>query len=151
MISCPWPRSCLRYLLTFFDMPLGDSPLALLLLTMALALAATSFGMLIGSLAKTSKQAGNLGTVLGFVLFIASGTINNASVSVTSGAVEIGQVPEGFWSYLAQLTPHFHAVDGYFQLMLKGAGLADISLNILALLGFAVVFFLVAMWRFKFE
>ncbi len=136
---------------TFFDMPLGESPLALLALTLALALAATSFGMLIGSLSRTSKQAGNLGVVLGFALYIASGTINFADLSIHAGTVEVGQIPEGFWSYLAQLTPHFHAVDGYFQLMIKGAGLADIGPNILALLGFGVVFFAVSMWRFKFD
>jgi len=35
--------------------------------------------------------------------------------------------------------------------MLEGAGVVDILPNILALLGFAVIFFLVAIWRFKFN
>ncbi len=40
-----------------FQMPLGQSPLALLLLTLALGLASTSLGMMLGALCRTSKQA----------------------------------------------------------------------------------------------
>jgi hypothetical protein len=36
-------------------------------------------------------------------------------------------------------------------MMLTNAGLADILPNILALLGFGVVFFLVGLWRFRYE
>jgi ABC-2 type transport system permease protein len=135
----------------FFDMPLGDSPLALFSLTLALALAATGLGMLVGSLAKTSKQAGNIGMLLGFVLFFAAGFITAFSLEITGNIVEIGLPSEGFSYYLAQLTPHAHALDGYLKLILQGEGFIDILPNILALLGFAVVFFLVAMWRFKFD
>jgi ABC-2 type transport system permease protein len=49
-----------------FEMPLGE-PLGLLVLTLALALAATGLGMLLGSLAQTSKQAESIGILLGFV------------------------------------------------------------------------------------
>ncbi|MEJ2750367.1 MAG: ABC transporter permease, partial [Anaerolineae bacterium] len=51
-----------------FDMPLGDSPLGLLLLTIALAMSATALGMLLAAWAKTSSQADSLGTIIGFVL-----------------------------------------------------------------------------------
>jgi ABC-2 type transport system permease protein len=135
----------------FFDMPLGNSPLALLVLTLALALAATGLGMLVGSLARTSKQAGNIGMLLGFVLFFAAGFISAFSLEITNNVVEIGLPSEGFSYYLAQLTPHAHALDGYLKLILHGASFGDIMPNILALLGFAVVFSLVAMWRFKFD
>ena len=130
----------------FFDMPLGDSPLGLLALTLALALASTGLGMLLGSLARTRKQAGNIGMVLGFVLFFASG-LPPSSISRTG--YESGL--EGFRLYLSQLTPHAHAFDGYLRLMLEGAGPVDLLPNILALLGFGVVFFLIGLWRFKYE
>ena len=129
-----------------FDMPLGDSPLGLLALTLALALASTGLGMLLGSLARTRKQAGNIGMVLGFVLFFASG-LPPSSISRTG--YESGL--EGFRLYLSQLTPHAHAFNGYLELMLEGAGLVDLLPNILALLGFGVVFFLLGLWRFKYE
>jgi hypothetical protein len=35
--------------------------------------------------------------------------------------------------------------------MLQGAGVVDILPNVLILLGFGVVFFLVGLWRFKYE
>jgi len=134
-----------------FDMPLGDSPVALLLLTLALALTATSLGMLVGSVARTSKQAENIGMLLGFVLFFAAGFINAFSLRITGTNVEIGLPTEGFSYYLSQLTPHAHALNGYLKLILFGAGFAEIIPNILALLGFAAIFFVVAIWRFKFD
>jgi ABC-2 type transport system permease protein len=130
----------------FFDMPLGDSPLGLLALTLALALASTGLGMLIGSVARTRKQAGAIGMVLGFVLFFASG-LPPSSISRTG--YESGL--EGLRLHLSQLTPHAHAYDGYLNMMINSAGLTDILPNILALLGFGLVFFLLGLWRFKFE
>jgi len=136
----------------FFDMPLGDSPLALLSLTLALALAATGLGMLVGSLARTSKQAGSIGMLLGFVLFIAAGlTPATAGIDITDGVVELILPSEGFSFYLSQITPHAHAFDGYLKLIIHGAGFVDILPNIVTLIGFGMVFFLVAMWRFKFD
>jgi ABC-2 type transport system permease protein len=135
----------------FFAMPLGDSPLALLALTLALALAATGLGMLVGSIAKTSKQAGSIGMLLGFVLFFAAGFIGAFSLKIKDNVVEVGLPSEGFSFYLSQLTPHAHALDGYLKLILKGAGFVDVLPNILTLLGFAVVFLLVAIWRFRFD
>jgi ABC-2 type transport system permease protein len=134
----------------FFDMPLGSSPLGLFTLTLALSLAATSLGMLIGSIARTTKQAGGIGLVLGFVLMIASGTFSSG-LKISGGVAEMNSPTEGFVFYISQLTPHAHALDGYLELILKGAGLVDIVPNILVLLGFAVVFFMVAIWRFKFD
>lgn len=133
-----------------FEMPLGESPLGLLALTLALALAATSLGMLVGSIARTSKQAGTIGQLLGFVLLFASGALG-ASIGGTGGVVEMNFPSEGFMYYISQLTPHAHAYEGYFKLIIEGASLMEILPNIGVLLGFAVIFFLVAMWRFKFD
>jgi ABC-2 type transport system permease protein len=124
--------------------------LGLLTLTLALALAATGLGMLVGSLARTSKQAGNIGMLLGFVLYFASGFFT-FTVNVSEGMADVSFQPEGFRFYISQLTPHAHAVEGYFKLLLEGAGLVDLLPNILALLGLATVFLLLAMWRFRFD
>jgi ABC-2 type transport system permease protein len=130
----------------FFEMPLGHSPLGLVALTLALALAATGLGMLVGSLARTQKQAGAIGMIVSFVLFFGSGAIG-ASIGRTG--IEFGL--EGIRYYLSQLTPHAHAYDGYSQLMLQGAGVVDILPNILVLFGFGVVFFLIGLWRFRYK
>ena len=132
-----------------FDMPLGD-PQGLLALTLALALAATGLGMLLGSLAQTRKQAGSIGILLGFVLWFASG-FTSFAITITGGQIQFDMPIEGFRYYLSQLTPHAHAINGYIRLMIYGAGLVDVLPNILALLGFGVVFFLLGLWRFRYE
>jgi ABC-2 type transport system permease protein len=134
----------------FFDMSLGESPLALFALTLALALTASSLGMLIGSVAQTSKQAASIGQVAGFVLFLASGVLSY-TVTASGGMAEVTVPTEGLMYQISQFTPHTYAFNGYFKLFINGGGLADIVPNILVLLGFAAVFFLVAMWRFKYD
>jgi ABC-type multidrug transport system permease subunit len=108
----------------------------------------TGLGMLLGSVARTAKEAGSIGLVLGFVLFFASGSLGSMS---TSGDFDLGFRSEGFRFYVSQLTPQAHAFDGYIKLMLEGAGLVDILPNILALLGFALVSGLLALWRLRYE
>lgn len=123
-----------------FKMSLGESPLALLLLTLALALASASLGMLLGALCRTSKQADTLGTVLGFILMILGGTIVYPLFRA-----------EGFIGILSRLTPNAWGVEGYMGLLAGNWTLAQTAPNILILLGFAAVFFAVAVWRFKYE
>jgi ABC-2 type transport system permease protein len=129
-----------------FDLPVGHAPLALAVVTLALALASTGMGMAVGSVARTRKQAGNIGMVLGFVLFLASG-ITSSGMYLSNPAFQA----EGLTYYLALLTPNAHAFDGYIKLMLQSGDLVDILPNMLALLGFGVVFFLIGVWRFKYE
>jgi ABC-2 type transport system permease protein len=120
-----------------FDMPLGNSPLGLLLLTLALALAATSLGMLVATLVQTPKQAGNVGTVLGIVLAVLGGVMT--------------PFPKGSALYwVSQLTPHAHAIKAYVKLMV-GANAVDILPQLGLLAGVGIAFFLIAVWRFRFE
>jgi ABC-2 type transport system permease protein len=122
-----------------FQMPLGESPLALLLLTLALALASSSLGMLLGALCTSSKQAERLGMVLGFILLALGGSIFPLFRA------------EGFIGILSRLTPGAWGIEGYMGLVADNWTLARTAPNILALLGFAVVFAGIATWRFKFE
>lgn len=122
-----------------FQMPLGESPLGLVLLTVALALASASMGTLLGSLCRTSKQAERMGQVIGFVLLILGGTIMPLFRS------------EGVMGTLSRLTPNAWAIEGYMGLISDNWTLAQVAPNILIVLGFAVLFFVLAVWRFKFE
>ncbi len=126
-----------------FDMPLGRSPVALVLLTLALALVATALGMLVAALSGTSQQADNIGTVLGFVLAGIGGCIAMSQTPLTRA--------DGFMGVLSNLTPHGHALEGYYRLMAENATFVQILPEIGILLAMGVVFFLVARWRFKFE
>ena len=123
----------------FFKIPLGNSPLGLFFITLTTALAAVSLGLLVGSLAKTSKQANQIGMVLGFVLMAIGGCIFPFFKE------------EGVMGFVSRLTPHAHAVDAYMKLMVDGAGLLQVFTNLALLVGFALVFLVLAVWRFRFE
>ena len=122
-----------------FSMPMGNSPLALVITTLITALAATSLGLLLGALAKTSKQADNIGVIAGFVLMFLGGCVMPLYNA------------EGVVGILSKLTPHAHALQAYRGVMVDGSSLLQVlpSLGILAV--FAAVFFGLAVWRFKFE
>ena len=122
-----------------FKMPLGEAPLALLLLTVALALASASMGMLLGALCRTSKQADRVGQVIGFILLALGGSIFPLFRS------------EGLMGIVSRMTPSAWGIEGFMGLVADNWTLAQTAPNIAALLGFAVVFFGVAVWRFRFE
>ena len=73
IFDTPLGDSPLGLLTLTLALALGDSPLGLVALTLTLALASTGMGLALGSLARTKKQAGSIGMVLGFVLYLASG------------------------------------------------------------------------------
>ncbi len=125
-----------------FGMPLGESPAALVLLTIALALVGAAMGMLIASLASTAKQADSVGTILGFVLAGIGGAIAFSATPLSR--------TEGFMGVLSKLTPHAHAVEGYYRLMAENAGLTQILPQLGALLAMGIGFVLIARWRFRF-
>jgi ABC-2 type transport system permease protein len=126
-----------------FGMPLGRSPVGLALLTVVLAFTATAMGLMIAALAKSAKQADSLGTVLGFVLAGIGGCIAMGPVPLT----RLG----GVMGVVSRLTPHSHALEGYYQLMGESAALITVLPEIGILLAMGVAFFAIAVWRFRYE
>jgi len=126
-----------------FDMPLGRSPLALASLTALLGLVAASFGLMIAALSKTPKQADTVGTLLGFLLAGLGGCIAITPTPATRSG--------GVMGTLSRLTPQGNAVEGYYAVMADGLGIPGIATELFALAGFALVFVVVAAWRFRYE
>jgi ABC-2 type transport system permease protein len=126
-----------------FHTPLGQSPWGLVVMTLAVAFNATALGMMVAALSKSAKQADGIGTVLGFVL----GSL--------SGAIAFSRTPfyrsGGFISTLAKLTPQNHGVEGFYQLMAENASFVQVLPQAGILLGMGFLFFLVALWRFRFD
>jgi ABC-2 type transport system permease protein len=53
---------------------------------------------------------------------------------------------------IGHAVPHSWALDGYYDVLVRqGTSIADIAPSIGALLGFAVVFAGIGLWRFRFE
>jgi ABC-2 type transport system permease protein len=126
-----------------FGTPLGKSPLGLVVLSLVVAFTASALGILVAALAKTAKQADSVGLILAFVL------------AGLGGAIAISAQPlyrmGGFISILSGLTPHAHAVEGYYMLMAENASLVQILPDVGILLGMGIIFFLVGVWRFRFD
>jgi ABC-2 type transport system permease protein len=125
-----------------FGMPLGDSPLGLLILTLALGFAATSLGLMLAGLAKSRSQANSLGLMVVF------------GIGVLGGCFPLGPMllsrTEGFLGVISKLTPQAHALEGYRILIVEAGGVADVLPQVGILLGMGILFFLIARWRFKF-
>jgi ABC-2 type transport system permease protein len=125
------------------NMPLGESPLGLVVVSLSVAFVATAMGAALAALVRSAKQADNLGPVLGIVLAGIGGALplSVAPVSRTEGAMAV----------LAKFTPHGHAVEAYYSLMADNASLADVLPEVGILLGMGAVFFAFAVWRFRFN
>jgi ABC-2 type transport system permease protein len=52
---------------------------------------------------------------------------------------------------LGQVTPHYWAVTGFYDLLTRGLGLDAILDSIAVLLVFSAAFFVIGAWRFEFE
>jgi ABC-2 type transport system permease protein len=125
------------------DMPLGNSPLGLVILTLVVAFVATALGMLVAALARTAQEADSVGTILAFVLAGIGGAIpiSAAPLARSGGVIAI----------VSGITPHSHALEGYYRLMAENATIGQILPQIGILVGMGVVFFLIAVRRFKFD
>jgi ABC-2 type transport system permease protein len=122
-----------------FDMNLGSSLLALVIVTLATAASATSLGLLVASLGKTPEQIGGLSTLLALTLAAIGGMMVPTFV-----------MPE-FMQTLSKISPHAWALAGYQDVIVRGLGLPAVWPETGVLMGFAVVFFGIAVWRFRFD
>ena len=123
----------------FFGVEWGD-PLGVAALFLAFALGASGAAMLMGSVARNEEQAGGAGVLLGIGL----GALGGAMVPLT--------VMEAFSPTLyrvAHVTPHAWAVQGFETLVMRGGGVADISVELAVLLAFALVMYTLGAWRLR--
>ena len=127
----------------FFDIPLGNSPAGLVILTIVIAGVSTSMGLLLATLVKSKKQADNMGTLLGFLLGFLGGAIPIAPLLMTR--------MEGPMGIISRFVPHANAIEAYYRLIYENANLANILPEIGILFGMIVLFLGIAIRRFKFQ
>lgn len=128
----------------FFDMPVGNSLTGLILVSIMLGLTATALGMAVAALAKSDKQADSMGTLMGFVLAALGGCfILGSPVPLYNQG--------GTIQTISRLIPHSHALIAYGKLINESGGVVDVLPQIGILLVYSLIFFLVAVWRFRFE
>jgi ABC-2 type transport system permease protein len=96
-------------------------------------------GVLVSSLARTEAQIGGLTTMLVLTMSAIGGCF-------------VPRVVMPDWLRAAGLaSPHAWALDGLQDILMRGYGFAEVLPRAGALLGFAVLFFALGMWRFRFE
>jgi ABC-2 type transport system permease protein len=118
---------------------LGNDVPALVLLVLSVALCCTTLGILIASIARTEAQIGGIAGLVLWVLAFLGGCFIPLFL-INESMATIGQV-----------TPHYWAVTGFYDLLTRGQGLASVLDSIAVLLGFSVVFFVIGARRFEFD
>jgi ABC-2 type transport system permease protein len=126
-------------LLGLEPLDLSSDPLGLVLVVLAMALCSTSLGIFIAALVKTESQAGAISSMALFMAAFLAGSF-----------IPLFLFPEAL-ANMARVVPHYWANQALYGLIFRGLSLAEIWPNIAALLVFSLIFFLVGLWRFKFN
>jgi len=120
-----------------FHIDLGLSPLAVIILSILMVIMSAAFALMLATLAKTQRSAGSLAVVTALVLAPLGGCWWPLFI-----------LPRWLQN-VAKISPHAWATTGFNKLMLFGADFGAVVPEMLALIGFAVVFGLIAVWRFR--
>ncbi|WP_332693682.1 ABC transporter permease [Halalkalibacter lacteus] len=122
-----------------FGMALGNSIPGLIGISLCLAWASTSIGMLIASLVRSETQIVGVSMMTVLTLAALGGTM-----------VPLFIMPE-VMQKIALFTPHAWALIGYQDLLVRGMVFSDVLLNMLVLLMFGLVCLSTAVWRLRFD
>jgi len=122
-----------------FKMSLGHSVGGLIIVSLAAAAAATGLGVLVATLAHTEAQISGLTVLLLLTLSVLGGCFIPRFI-----------MPEWLRT-IGQITPHAWALDAYQDLLVRGYNFWEVLPKVGVLGAFAVIFFGIGVWRFRFE
>ncbi len=120
-----------------FNIDLGASPVAVVLLSLLMVVASAAFGVMLASFVRNVRTAS------------AAGVLTSLVLAPIGGSWWPLFITPPFMQSLARLTPHGWANGGLNKLMLFGAEFTDVGPEMVALVVFAAVFLAVALWRFR--
>ena len=117
----------------------GNSPLALFLVMLTSTLAAAALGTMLGTFIKTEGQANGIPIMVGMVMAMMGGCWYPIELfpSVVRSA--------------AKVLPTYWSMSGFLDIAVRGQGLSGVLLESGVLMGFALLFFAVGVWRFRYE
>ncbi len=119
--------------------PWGRDPVALIAILAAFGLASVALGTALGTFVRTESQASNLSILLGMGLALLGGCWWPLEAFPTA------------MQSIVRVLPTTWAMRALTDITMRGQGLSDILPAVGVLLGFAVVFFAVGLWRFRYE
>jgi ABC-2 type transport system permease protein len=112
-------------------------PLASLLVAIASALCIAALGLLIGVMAKSEEQAVTFSLIPMFIL------------SGLGGAWMPLEYTGSTFQAIGHVSPVAWAMDGFKDIISRGLGFSSVLLPVAALIGYAILFFVLAVWRFQ--
>jgi ABC-2 type transport system permease protein len=123
--------------LVAFKVDLGLSPAGVIILSVLMVLLSSAFAVMLATFARTERSAGSLGVITSLVLAPLGGCW-----------WPLFLYPDWLQS-IAKISPHAWATTGFNKLMLFGADFGAAAPEMLALVGFTVIFSAIAIWRFR--
>ena len=120
-----------------FNIDLGLSPAAVIILSILVIIMSSAFGVMLATLVKTERSAGSIGVLTSLVLAPLGGCWWPLFI-----------LPK-WMQFIAKITPHGWATTGFNKLMVFGADFSAAVPEMLALVGFAAVFAIIAVLRFR--
>ncbi len=117
----------------------ADDPAAMAVMMIASALAAAALGTMLGTFVKTEGQASGLSIMLGMVM------------ALLGGCWYPSELFPAVVRTVVKVLPTTWAMQGMLDILLRGQGVMGILPIAGVLLGFAAVFFVIGIWRFKYE
>lgn len=125
--------------LFLFNVPWGNSPVALVMVAVTFGLAATALGVFLATLARSEQQAGGFVSLFTFLLAPLGGAWVPLEITPTA------------FQQVAQIFPTTWAMRGFTDVIVRGQGPQGVLMECGVLLGFAALFFVLGIWRFKYE
>lgn len=126
-------------LLGLTPLPIEKAPLGIILVAVLLALCSSAFGIAIAAIARTENQISGISTLLMWGMGLLGGSLVPLFIL------------ERFLGPIPMIVPHYWANRALDNLLIRGLSLAEISLDLVVLFGFSLLFFVIGLWRFDFE
>jgi ABC-2 type transport system permease protein len=120
-----------------FKADVGLSPAAVIVLSVLMVIVSSAFGVMLATLVRTQRSAGSIGVLASLVLAPLGGCW-----------WPLFLMPKWLQA-LARISPHGWANTAFNKLMLFSADFGDVVPEMLVLVGFAVIFGFIAVWRFR--
>jgi len=123
--------------IVIFNLDLGLTPSGAILLSILMVITSSAFGLMLATLAKTERSANAIAVLVSLVL------------APLGGCWWPLFITPRWMQFIAKLTPHGWATTGFNKLLVFSADFSAAVPEMLALLGFAILFGTFAVWRFR--
>ncbi|MFC1998671.1 ABC transporter permease [Chloroflexota bacterium] len=120
-----------------FNIDLGIAPAAVILISVLMVFMSSACAIMLATLIKTERAADGIATLTALIL------------APLGGCWWPLFITPKWMQFIAKITPHAWANNGFNKLMVFGADFGSVVTEMLALVGFAVAFGLIAIWRFR--